>query len=247
MIVLFRRIRRNLMKQGGVSRYLLYATGETLLVVIGILIALQINNWNEQNKDRAYELTMLREVRDALEVDHASLLEIIPYLEQVLTSIRELVTMKNDRSYPVDTLDHHLRIVRNYGNTLTVNESPFEALKSGGLDRISNAEIRSELSTLYGFTLKNADEWINQVLRVELFKKSELAAELFDIAMVVDDSDNVVPQIPSQDPDALLDHPTFERFLYASEWPLPRTLLLLRALRDQMAELIQEIDAELER
>src|SRR6056297_1068125 len=48
MITLFRRIRQKLIDSGSVSKYLLYAIGEILLVVIGILIALQVNNWNEE-------------------------------------------------------------------------------------------------------------------------------------------------------------------------------------------------------
>ncbi|MFN1835239.1 DUF6090 family protein [Balneola sp. MJW-20] len=48
MITLFRRIREKLIASGSLTRYLLYAVGEILLVVVGILIALQVNNWNEQ-------------------------------------------------------------------------------------------------------------------------------------------------------------------------------------------------------
>lgn len=52
MIKFFRKIRRNLLKEGRTTEYLKYAIGEIALVVIGILIALQINNWNEAKKDR---------------------------------------------------------------------------------------------------------------------------------------------------------------------------------------------------
>jgi hypothetical protein len=47
MLKFFRSIRRRLMTENNLRKYLLYAFGEILLVVIGILIALQINNWNE--------------------------------------------------------------------------------------------------------------------------------------------------------------------------------------------------------
>lgn len=50
MIKFFRKIRHNLLSEGKKGKYLKYAIGEIILVVIGILIALQINNWNEQNK-----------------------------------------------------------------------------------------------------------------------------------------------------------------------------------------------------
>ena len=55
MIKFFRKIRYDLMENNNTGKYLKYAIGEIILVVIGILIALQINNWNETNKERSYE------------------------------------------------------------------------------------------------------------------------------------------------------------------------------------------------
>ena len=56
MLTFFRKIRKAPLESGAASKYLLYAIGEIALVVIGILIALQINNWNEWRKDRNEEL-----------------------------------------------------------------------------------------------------------------------------------------------------------------------------------------------
>ena len=53
MIKFFRKIRYNLMEQNKTGKYFKYAIGEIILVVIGILIALSINNWNEAKKARA--------------------------------------------------------------------------------------------------------------------------------------------------------------------------------------------------
>ena len=50
MIKFFRKIRQNMIKENKVSKYMLYAIGEIVLVVVGILIALSINNWNESRK-----------------------------------------------------------------------------------------------------------------------------------------------------------------------------------------------------
>ena len=49
MISFFRKIRQKLLQQNKVARYIIYALGEILLVVIGILIALQVNTWKEEN------------------------------------------------------------------------------------------------------------------------------------------------------------------------------------------------------
>ncbi|TXG38723.1 DUF6090 family protein [Seonamhaeicola maritimus] len=50
MIKFFRRIRQSLLQENRITKYLIYAFGEIVLVVIGILITLQINNWNENRK-----------------------------------------------------------------------------------------------------------------------------------------------------------------------------------------------------
>jgi hypothetical protein len=59
MIKFFRKIRKNLIKERKTSKYFKYALGEIVLVVIGILIALQINNWNEDRKDNSEEQKIL--------------------------------------------------------------------------------------------------------------------------------------------------------------------------------------------
>ena len=62
MINFFRRIRQNLLSEGKTGKYLKYAIGETVLVVIGILMALQINNWNENRKKREQEAYYLNQL-----------------------------------------------------------------------------------------------------------------------------------------------------------------------------------------
>jgi len=64
MIKFFRNIRQKLVNEGKTTNYLKYAIGEIVLVVIGILIALQINNWNEQRKDRIKENIVVKSLND---------------------------------------------------------------------------------------------------------------------------------------------------------------------------------------
>ena len=66
MIKFFRKIRYDLMEKNKTGKYLKYAIGEIILVVIGILIALQINNWNEKSKLKNEEIKLLKEMRSAL-------------------------------------------------------------------------------------------------------------------------------------------------------------------------------------
>ena len=67
MIKFFRRIRQQLLTENKFSKYLIYAIGEIILVVIGILIALQINNWNENRKNRIAEADYYCRILEDLE------------------------------------------------------------------------------------------------------------------------------------------------------------------------------------
>ena len=62
MIKFFRRIRQRLIGEGNLKRYLLYSLGEIILVTIGILLAFQVNSWNEKRKERVLELNTYSEL-----------------------------------------------------------------------------------------------------------------------------------------------------------------------------------------
>ena len=64
MLTLFRKVRKTFLDAGQTRRYILYAIGEIGLVVIGILIALQINNWNEWRKERIIEKQILLDLSE---------------------------------------------------------------------------------------------------------------------------------------------------------------------------------------
>ncbi len=69
MIKFFRRIRQNLLSEGKTGKYFKYAIGEIILVVIGILIALSINNWNEGRKEIEQEQTILKQLKTDYEAN----------------------------------------------------------------------------------------------------------------------------------------------------------------------------------
>ena len=69
MLKFFRKIRKNLLADGKFSRYLLYAIGEIVLVVIGILIALQLNNYSEYKKERDKEIVLLVNLANEIGLD----------------------------------------------------------------------------------------------------------------------------------------------------------------------------------
>jgi hypothetical protein len=73
MIKFFRKIRQNLLSDGKTGKYLKYAVGEILLVMVGILLALQVNNWNEQRKNNNALKTALVQIISDLKQDEINL------------------------------------------------------------------------------------------------------------------------------------------------------------------------------
>ena len=69
MIKFFRKIRQKLLSENKFSKYLIYAIGEIILVMIGILLALQVNNWNEERKQKQKEIVNLIAIKEDLEHD----------------------------------------------------------------------------------------------------------------------------------------------------------------------------------
>ena len=245
MLRFLRHIRKKLVEQNKVRSYLFYAVGETLLVVIGILIALQINNWNEQNKIRLYELTMLQEVSEALETDTENINNNIAYLKNILHSFNRLAFIKNNPNNSTDSLLPHLTNISGYGIVFNINSSPYEAIKSGGLDKISNSSIRNQLSSVYGFGIPQTESWINEVLRVELFNRNELFQNIFYVR-AIPKSGRVEREIVMKDPHTIYNNPEFDKLLISS-WPLTGTLDRLEFIAAQMTELKANINLELKR
>ena len=144
------------MEKNKTGKYLKYAIGEIILVVIGILIALSINNWNENKKQRVFEVKMLTEIQNALESDitYFNFLErrlfkldsasnvFLKLVHEKAPFIDSLYKRKNSRWY-------YLRS----GINLQFNPGPYEALKSSGIDKISNDSLRNSLVDFYDFQL----------------------------------------------------------------------------------------------
>ncbi|MFX0557506.1 DUF6090 family protein [Maribacter sp. CXY002] len=91
MIKFFRKIRQKLLSEGNTGKYLKYAIGEIVLVVIGILIALQINNWNEERKDRRKEQVVLKKLKDDYLANLSQLEEKMATRDKIIFSAVQLI------------------------------------------------------------------------------------------------------------------------------------------------------------
>ena len=149
MISFFRKIRQKLLSQNRVTRYLVYALGEILLVVIGILIALQVNNWNEGRKQRQVELKYFFNLKNDLNAD----LERLNYLVEVAQA-KVNAASKVKRKADIDSVgslydfsNEMLTLI--FSEEFRPNENTYEEMKSSGnFSLIQNDELKLQLMTL---------------------------------------------------------------------------------------------------
>ena len=148
MIKFFRKIRQNLLLEGKKGKFLKYAFGEIILVVIGILIALQINNWNENKKTRSQELVLLENLKLEMEENHKLLVD---YLETKETAIDDLTmvlsfTDPDLQEKKEDSLDFRISKIFNITNFRPEIMVLKAAQNSNSIELIRNQQIKTGLS-----------------------------------------------------------------------------------------------------
>lgn len=128
-------------------QYLAYAVGEIFLVVIGILIALQINTWNEIRKTRQYEFKMLLELKNTLEKDYRYFSSQLPRLATKQAAANRLLGMVENQEENIDTLNKYFSNLR-FDVLFQYNSGAYGSIKSGGIEKISNDSIRSQMADI---------------------------------------------------------------------------------------------------
>jgi len=104
MLKFFRAIRKKLIEEDNVRKYLLYAIGEILLVVIGILIALQVNNWNEGRQNRIVEEQYFRSLMTDLEQDSLLLYSEVEAYNEELVELSSYIQRMSTDEVTIDTV-----------------------------------------------------------------------------------------------------------------------------------------------
>ncbi len=150
MIKFFRRIRQKLLSENKFSKYLLYAIGEIILVVIGILIALQINNWNESRKQDSKTKHLIERLKKETQENIQSISYGIELAEKANSDIITLIQMFGesvDESH-IATMDS-LMIMFTSDYTLGLNlNTLIEARDNGEISLIKSDSLRARLYQL---------------------------------------------------------------------------------------------------
>lgn len=147
MLRFFRQLRQRLLTDNKFSKYLLYALGEIALVVIGILIALQVNNWKEETAFRKEERLLLINLKADFEVRREELLEFDTYIELEMAALGTILPFFNsDESLPEEQV---LDSLLSYSDNAYGFNDSFQLLdllfNTGRIDLIGNEQLKNHL------------------------------------------------------------------------------------------------------
>jgi hypothetical protein len=154
MIGFFRKIRKKLANDNKPSKYIRYALGEIVLVVIGILIALQINNWNEYKKERKLERKVLTELLTSLDHNYDRMIfDSINRSNWNRSSDIVIHSLEQGIAYS-DTMNTHFQDARKPGTNLSLSYAGYESLKNVGYNIITSDTLRKNIVELFELTYK---------------------------------------------------------------------------------------------
>lgn len=161
MTKLFRKIRYDLMEKnlqagstGKTGKYFKYAIGEIILVVIGILIALSLSNWNDNRKDNLAESKILLEILNGLGKDKVDVEANVGGHQFGIRSCQFWRQIFNSKTPNLDSLQkYYFVLTRDFISIQNI--SGYETLKSKGFELIKNDSLRTKIISLYEYDYQN--------------------------------------------------------------------------------------------
>jgi hypothetical protein len=237
------------MKQNKTSKYLKYAIGEIVLVVIGILIALSINNWNELRKENIHQQSVLSNLLQDLKSDSVSYYANLKNLEDIDFLHEQLykIGVKNDTTIIIIN-PSIIRLLPNY-NQIAKENDPFVATK------ITNDTIRKEILT-YFRNMKDMDDIYSELddviktkMRVylgnkKMYKLTNWFENKYKNTAIEDLSYDF---IDSTELIALSKDTEFQQILFEASLKIVNSIDVLEILIKQNAHLISVINKQLNR
>lgn len=164
MIKFFRTIRQRMLSENKFNRYVIYALGEIFLVMIGILLALQVNNWNQNRIVRIEEETILNSLREDFQGAIKEFQTLNTDRENMLSAAKILYEIKQEEiaQYPTTYLDSVMFITMNAPTFNNQAGSINALLSSGKINLISNQEIKKKIIQWPGDVADMTEDEMNQ-------------------------------------------------------------------------------------
>jgi hypothetical protein len=146
------------MEKNKTGKYFKYALGEIVLVVIGILIALSINNWNETRKDQQELRNILQNIATDMRVDALNLKDNLEYAKEENKRIKTFLNNKDYSGFTRDSLQKSLQV---YSYNSIWRTSGFDNLKNSGITQYGEYEkVVKRIKDYY-------DQWIPMIKSLE--------------------------------------------------------------------------------
>lgn len=191
MIKFFRKIRLELLSQNKLNKYLLYAFGETILVVIGILIALQVSNWNENKKELARAHKVLESLSEEIKQDSIYFSNVYTVEKDIFLSGAQLLFNEHIKDEMTEKYDSVIGMAFRLACFTPVIKSSKNAynelMSSDLLSQIKSENLKLKLKEYYGQV-----DFLNNYSEQSAYLSNSLILELSEYYKI----------IPAQNPDA---------------------------------------------
>lgn len=217
---------------------------ELVLITVGLFMAIQIENWRENIKEKQIERKLLSEIKVSLEKDLAFLSEIIiPRAIEVIDTTHELLRFIDEGFDHYDMYKKDF-IQLTYGLEFEPRTSAFENLKSTNINLISNDDLRLHLVDLYDFRFQRTFRIINDVINIP--RKNRILPymeENVEFYTLENEDNDFWPSLFI--PEEILITKEFYNILININYGFSNSLLRLNRIEEMIRELMEEIDIEL--
>ena len=244
MLKIFRQLRKGMINNNKATRYLLYAIGEIALVVIGILIALQVNTWNENRQRVELETKILKEIHSNLVLDLDELSSDADFMDLINEACLDIQNYLETNGNVSDSLFTTLTVLRVTPHFDPV-KSGYGLLQSKGVEVISNDSLRNKISVLYEQAYPYYRRYEEERLRFHALHIEPILLEYFTMKFESNSGDMGEFLLSTEDYRKLRDDNSFPKLLSAIAFE--NTLVQDRARRTQRSilALLEHIDNEL--
>lgn len=259
MIHFLRKVRKTLLEKNSFGRYLLYALGEIFLVVVGILLALQINNWNEDQKMREIELKTLRDLQVEFEENLRDATRVYEGNKGVFLATSQLQENAENKRYDEVETDSLLFYMFDWFDYTPKPGASNNLINAGNLNLIRNEELRYLLTLWPGVHAELDDDeqlaiaYSQNAIVPFLATHYPLSnAESYDVGLTHYGARKDIGQFikvalrKAYNPETLLSNPTFMSHVSAKKMYALHNAMECQLVVDSCEEILRLIQKELE-
>ncbi len=246
MVNFLRKIRLKTISENKLRNYMFYAVGEIVLVVIGILIALQINSWNDYRKERKNEQLLLLNLKENLITDKQLLEQFYKGANDGLNAVDTILLMVNGHiRFNYNSFSRGLEKILTNNYFQTTSTTFDQAISTGKIDLILSENLRSEILNYYKLTKLNFED--NQLLDMNQDYVFPIIFSLIVPTKSISYAlSGIETNLPELDLPALASNPEFNTWVIFKKSAYQRQAENYSFLQEEISFLTTLIDEQLE-